>query len=149
SPAFAKCPFCSELGKHAWPTVPTRIKAVAILVMAVAGVLLWRENRPRAGFRLVSAREHGLAAILVAGVLGFGWWILIAVMTQAGFSGNDRYLVLGAALIEIAGGVGWGWAAIELARAAPRVLGLAGSRLRALAAPRLGAARTWVAAALL
>src|SRR5205085_6860907 len=114
SPAFAKCPFCSELGKHAWPTVPTRIKAVAILAMAVAGVLLWRENRPRAGFRLVSAREHGLAAILVAGLLGFGWWILIAVMTQAGFSGNNRYLVLGAALIEIAGGVGWGWVVFEL-----------------------------------
>ena len=43
-------------------------------------------------------------------------------MTQAGFSGNNRYLVLGAALIEIAGGVGWGWAALELGRAVPRVI---------------------------
>jgi hypothetical protein len=41
-------------------------------------------------------------------------------MTQAGFSGNDRYLVLGAALIEIAGAVGWGWAALELAAFARR-----------------------------
>jgi hypothetical protein len=39
---------------------------------------------------------------------------VIALLTQAGFSGNDRYLVLGAALIDIAGGVGWGWLALEL-----------------------------------
>ena len=37
-------------------------------------------------------------------------------MTQIGFSGNDRYLILGAALVEIAGGVGFGWAALELGR---------------------------------
>ena len=42
--------------------------------------------------------------------------VLIAIMTQAGFSGNNRYLVLGAALIDIVGGVGWGWAALELRR---------------------------------
>jgi hypothetical protein len=41
---------------------------------------------------------------------------VIAILTQAGFSGNNRYLVLGAALLEVAGGVGFGWAAIELAR---------------------------------
>jgi hypothetical protein len=45
---------------------------------------------------------------------------VIAIMTQAGFSGNNRYLVLGAALIDIAGAVGWGWAAIELARLVDR-----------------------------
>ena len=50
-------------------------------------------------------------------MFGLRWWVVIAVMTQAGFSGNNRYLVLGAALIEIAGGVGWGWAALELGRA--------------------------------
>ena len=50
-------------------------------------------------------------------------------MTQAGFSGNDRYLVLGAALIEIAGGVGWGWAALELAAWLARRAGAAPGRL--------------------
>jgi hypothetical protein len=141
SPAFAKCPFCTELGKHAWPTVPSRIKVVAILAIGAAGFQLWRAIRSRPGFSLVGAREHGLAAIAVAGILGFGWWIVIAVMTQAGFSGNDRYLVLGAALIEIAGGVGWGWAAIELARALPR--------LRKSTSQRLAYAGTWASAALL
>ena len=36
-------------------------------------------------------------------------------MTQVGFSGNNRYLVLGAALVDICGAVGFGWAARELA----------------------------------
>jgi hypothetical protein len=54
----------------------------------------------------------------VAGLFGFGWWILIALETQAGFSGNDRYLVLGSACIEVAGAAGFGWAALALARAA-------------------------------
>jgi hypothetical protein len=141
SPAFASCPFCTELGRHAWPTVPTRIKLVAIAAMAAAAFQLWRVSRTRDKLSLVGAREHGLAAILGAGLLGFGWWIVIAVMTQAGFSGNDRYLVLGAALIEIAGGVGWGWAAIELARLVPRV--------RKSWGERSARGRTLVAAALL
>jgi hypothetical protein len=133
SPALAKCPFCTELGKHAWPTVPSRIKAVAILAIVAALFELWRANRARPGFRLATPRERTLAATASAGVLGFGWWILIAVMTQAGFSGNDRYLVLGAALIEIAGGVGWAWGAIELGRAIPRVVGaLRGAPARAV-----------------
>ncbi len=127
SPALAKCPFCTELGKHAWPTVPSRIKAAAIAAIAAALFQLWRAVRSRPGWRLETPREHTLAAIAGAGILGFGWWILIAVMTQAGFSGNDRYLVLGAALIEIAGGVGWAWAAIALGRSIPRLSG----RLRA------------------
>jgi hypothetical protein len=122
SPAFAKCPFCTELGNHAWPTVPSRIKAVAIAAIAVALFLLGRAIRARGRLRLEGPREHTLAAIAAAGILGFAWWILIALMTQAGFSGNDRYLVLGAALIEIAGGVGFAWAAVELAGLGPRLL---------------------------
>jgi hypothetical protein len=138
SPAFAKCPFCTELVKHAWPTVPFRIKVAAILAMAVAAFQLWRANRSRPGLSLASVRERGLAAIAVAGLLGFAWWILIAAMTQAGFSGNDRYLVLGAALIELAGGIGWGWAAFEAGRALPRLvrpIRAAGIRLRAAMVP--------------
>jgi hypothetical protein len=128
SPAFAKCPFCTELGDHAWPTVPSRIKAVAIVAIALALFELGRATRSRGRFRLEGGREHTLAAIAMAGILGFAWWILIALMTQAGFSGNDRYLVLGAALIEIAGGVGWAWAAIEFSRVVPRLVrGLSGA----------------------
>ena len=37
------------------------------------------------------------------------WWLGVAIETQAGFSGNNRYLVLGTAPVAIAGGVAWGW----------------------------------------
>ncbi len=134
SPAFAKCPFCTELADHAWPTVLLRIKAVAAVAVVAAAWLLWRANRARAKFTLASPRERAMAAVIACGVLGVGWWVVIGVMTQAGFSGNNRYLVLGAALIEIAGGVGWGWAALELGRAVPRVLSGARSAAARIAA---------------
>jgi hypothetical protein len=126
SSAFAKCPFCSELVDHAWPTVLLRVKVVAALTVGAAGILLLRGWR--AGVRrLERPRERALAAVAVAGVLGVCWWVVIGIMTQAGFSGNNRYLVLGAALIEIAGAVGWGWAALEL-----------GARARGLGRTRAG-----------
>jgi hypothetical protein len=126
SPAFASCPFCSELADHAWPTVLLRVKIAALLAVGVAGLLLLRGYR--AGRRrLETPREQALAAIVACGVLGLGWWVVIGIMTQAGFSGNNRYLVLGAALIEIAGATGWGWAALSLGA---WVKGRFGSRAR-------------------
>jgi hypothetical protein len=87
----------------------------------------------------------------VVGAVGWLWWIGIAVLTQAGFSGNDRYLVLGSALISIAGGVGWAWGAVTavtLARrwAAPvrRHLGLATGVAVGVAAAVLIAAPPWI-----
>lgn len=120
SPAFAKCPFCTELADHAWPQVLLRIKIFTALAVVAAAALLWRAHRSRGNWRLSTVREHAQAGIILAGVLGAGWWVVIGIMTQAGFSGNNRYLVLGAALIEIAGAVGWGWLALELGRVLPR-----------------------------
>ena len=74
-------------------------------------------------------------------MLGVGWWVLISILTQAGFSGNDRYLVLGAALIEIAGGVGFGWAAVSLARAGARRARARGRRASRIDGARRG--RGW------
>jgi hypothetical protein len=45
---------------------------------------------------------------------GLLWFVVIAVLTQAGFSGNNRYLVIGSALVEVCGAVAWGWAAQEI-----------------------------------
>jgi hypothetical protein len=114
SPAFAKCPFCTELVHHAWPTILDRIKVIAAVLIGVAGVDLWLRWRRRAAAAIAPARDRAEAAAMFAGVLGIAWFVVIGVMTQIGFSGNNRYLVLGSALVEIAGAVGFGWAAQEL-----------------------------------
>jgi hypothetical protein len=113
--AFASNPFVAELERAAWPTMLLRIKVVAaLLFVAVAGIL-WSTYR-RAG--LAGLRTERSQARLTAALLGLGglsWFVVIAVMTQVGFSGNNRYLVLGSALVDICGAVGFGWAATEIA----------------------------------
>jgi hypothetical protein len=138
SAAFASCPFCTELSHHAWRLVLLRVKLAAVLGIGAAGaalVAVWRA-RPR----VFARRERALLAIAACGLFGFGWWILVAFETQAGFSGNDRYLVLGSAFVEVAGAAAFGWAALSLAGLARRLV--SGSRARQPASPavRLGAA---------
>jgi hypothetical protein len=135
SAAFASCPFCSELADHAWKLVLLRVKVVVAIGLAVAAVTLWRRRRRGADASPAGAgaglrRQDG--AVLAVGALGLAWIFLIAVMTQAGFSGNNRYLVLGTALIVVVGGVGWGWLAHWLGAllkrfTAPAAAGLAGA----------------------
>jgi hypothetical protein len=55
------------------------------------------------------------AWLLGLGVFGYVWWLGVAIETQAGFSGNNRYLVLGTAPVAIVGGVAWGWFCSALA----------------------------------
>jgi hypothetical protein len=113
--ALAKCPFCAELKDAAWPTILLRIKiTAAALVLVVAFVLgrQWRANGLRGLLAPVQLRAMGAAAL--AGIAGLVWFVVIAVLTQAGFSGNNRYLVIGSALVEVCGAVAWGWAAQEI-----------------------------------
>jgi hypothetical protein len=129
SAAYASCPFCRELADYAWPQVLLRIKLAAALLVGAAAVVLGAALRARGGWTLQGARERALFFLALSGAFGFAWWILIALETQAGFSGNQRYLVLGSAFIEIAGGAGFGWAAYELARLARRRLPAARERI--------------------
>jgi hypothetical protein len=172
SPAFAKCPFCTELAKHAWPTVIRRITLAAVVGVLIAAALLWRERKswwrgwpgrpswraliagrqpsPGSSERALTPAQHGRVGLLLVAALGAGWWLLIAILTQAGFSGNDRYLVLGAALVSIAGGVSWAWLAVGFGRLAAGLLGrLGGGGLAARFKPAaLAVAATAVATAL-
>jgi hypothetical protein len=121
SAAFANCPFCTEFDKHAWPSALPRVEIGALVTIALAAFGLWRA-RAKAWWRS-SARgaQTVQAAVVFLGALGFLWWVGVAIETQAGFSGNDRYLVLGTALIGIVAGVGWAWAGLALARLVRRI----------------------------
>ncbi|HEY2320130.1 MAG TPA: hypothetical protein VGH67_17615 [Solirubrobacteraceae bacterium] len=113
--AFASNPFVAELKRAAWPTMLLRIKVVAVLVVIAVTGILWAAYR-RSGIAALrtDANRARLAAALM-GLGGLAWFVVIAVMTQVGFSGNNRYLVLGSALVDICGAIGFGWAARELA----------------------------------
>jgi hypothetical protein len=112
--AFAKSPFFSELIDAAWPTMLLRIKLAAAGLVGVTAVVLWRGWR-RVGLdalRTPQARAQGIAALCA--IAGLVWFVVISTLTQIGFSGNNRYLVLGSALVDLSGAVAWGWAAREV-----------------------------------
>jgi hypothetical protein len=139
SAAFASCPVCTVFRHEAWPTVLFRVKILGIIGMLVAavGLLRMRGSWSRATWSKPSFA--GRLALLVIGIVGYGWWLGIALETQAGFSGNDRYLVLGVALVAISGGIGWGWAASLIGSGLKRLRG-AGSTLSPKLAHAGGAA---------
>jgi hypothetical protein len=109
SAAFTKCPVCTVYEKEAWPTVLNRVKIAGILALLAAAVSLWRTRASWWRQGPLSPANRAKAWLLGIGLFGFVWWLIIAFETQAGFSGNDRYLVLGTAPVAIAGGIAWGW----------------------------------------
>jgi hypothetical protein len=116
SAAFAKCPFCTEM-KAASQQVLTRVKISSGLMAVGAVITVWRAVRRRESDLRVAVREAvhrpaGIVVVLVvAAVL---WFIEVSTMTQAGFSGNGRYLIIGGALLFVPGGIGWGLLAWKL-----------------------------------
>jgi hypothetical protein len=95
SPAFASCPFCAEITAHAWPLVVAPFKLGVGFALGCAAFA-----RGRRGWRSVA----------VLGAAALAWILEEGVLTQAGFSGSDRYLIAPAAILIVAGSVGWGWA---------------------------------------
>ena len=65
-------------------------------VFAVAGIAL--------GYAL--PRRGGERSVLVLAALGVVWLVLVALMTQAGYSGNPRYLMPVGAVICVLAGIG-------------------------------------------
>jgi hypothetical protein len=135
SAAFAKCPVCTVFKKEAWPTVLNRVKIPGIIALFVAAFGLWRTRA--SWWRHSGPVDRGIRArawLLGLGVFGLVWWLGIAFETQAGFSGNNRYLVLGTAPVAIAGGIAWGWFSRSIANWIRVLAGRAGSGLRQVTA---------------
>jgi hypothetical protein len=132
--AYAKFPFWAELKQAAWRTMLLRIKVFAVLLVLGLAAVLWRDQR-RQGWRaaLTAPRTRALVVAAVCGFGGVAWFLIIAIETQAHFSGNSRYLVLGDALVDVCGAVGFGWLAIMLGSAGGRLVrrasGIAGQGL--------------------
>jgi hypothetical protein len=122
--AYAKFPFWAELKQEAWRTMLLRIKAFAVLLVLCLTAVLWRGHRREGSWHAALAvpRTRALVAAAVCGFGGVAWFVIIAIETQAHFSGNSRYLVLGDALVDICGAVGFGWLAIVLAVAGVRLV---------------------------
>jgi hypothetical protein len=92
---------------------------------------------------VVRRRKEDLAALAPAAV-GAAWILLVAAMAQAGFSGEPRYSLPGAALVAISGAIGIAvmtdrWARLTTATVARRraPLALAGALVLLAALPRL------------
>ena len=114
SAAFTKCPVCTVFRKEAWPAVWDRVKIPGMIALIVAAIGLWRTREAWWKRHEVSPGVRARAWLLGLGVFGYVWWLGVAIETQAGFSGNNRYLVLGTAPVAIVGGVAWGWFASAL-----------------------------------
>jgi hypothetical protein len=100
SPAFAGRPALAVL-ERAFHVLPLPAVIAFVAAAALAGTGLWR--RRRAGEAL-----HGPdAATLGLSLGGVGLLAIVAVMTEAGYSGNLRYLVLPAALGAVVAGIGF------------------------------------------
>lgn len=119
SPAFKKHPALTVL-ENARPVIFTPGKIGVLLAL---GLAVWESRRRR---RPTLALVIGLAAGI--------WLVTVAVMTQAGFSGNPRYLIPAIGLLAVLAGAGWGWFAARLASLVDR----AGSPFRAGVALALG-----------
>ena len=82
--------------------------------------------------------SRGLRAALVPAAAGAAWIAIVALMAEAGFSGEPRYALPGAALITISGAVGLmlGANALAARSARPYAIAAAAAIVAAAAAPR-------------
>jgi hypothetical protein len=121
SAAFTNCPVCTVFRKEAWPAVWDRVKFPGMVALLVAAFGLWHTRDAWWKRREVDRGVRARGWLLGLGVFGYLWWLGVAIETQAGFSGNNRYLVLGTAPVAIAGGVAWGWFSGSLAEGLRRL----------------------------
>src|SRR5918995_513005 len=91
SAAFAEHPAIELFKRFAESTVAP-VEAGTLVAVGVAAVA-W-------------IRRRAQGSVLALAALGFSWFALVAVMTEAGFAGNQRYLMVTTAAVSVLGGVG-------------------------------------------
>jgi len=136
-PALAAVPALASL-RAGLALVPWPLWA-GVAALAVAAGRERRAAHPRAVGAAARRPGRSTAAAarpaLVLGGAGAAWLLLVALMAQAGFSGEPRYALPGAALIGIAGAVGLGSLAARRSRhASPRAVALGAALLLAVPA---------------
>ena len=119
APAVADFPALESLRRAAgllfWPG--------AAGAAALAAALVTRRRRTSRPVGAVATRSGAAAAPhpavpLLPAAAGLAWLLLVALMAEAGFSGEERYAVPGAAAIAVSGGIGLAWLAARHGRPA-------------------------------
>jgi hypothetical protein len=134
--AFASCPFCAEISA-ASKLALIRVKYVAGLTAVGSAIaVVWALRRRSTGLReAVREQSHRpVGIVLTIAVTAILWVVEISAMTQYGFSGNQRYLAIGVALVDLVAGVGWGVAAWKAGQLLGRAIRPAAGTVVALAA---------------
>ena len=78
-----------------WPAIGTDVIAVELGTLIAVGVAI-----------VAWVRRRAQGAVLALAILGFSWFALVAAMTEAGFAGNQRYLMVTTAAVSVLGGIG-------------------------------------------
>lgn len=94
APALSDHPALESLG---------RVAVLAPLTLGIGALV--------AAVIAIHKRDRTLSALLAAGA---AWAAIVAVMSQLGFSGEDRYLIPAAALVVVSGAVGWSMALAQV-----------------------------------
>ena len=118
SAAFADNPTL-ELLERFGDTLVTPVKLGAALAVG------W------AAYSYLRHRRRGPVLVLFAG--GCAWFALVAVMTEAGYAGNQRYLIVSSAAFTILGGVGAAFALAGAGALAERLTARRWARTAAVA----------------
>jgi hypothetical protein len=98
SPAFADFP-AGEVLRRYKGTVIEPVAAAALIAIAAAAVRFRRRTGGPA------ERRRDWATLVLTGG-GAAWLLLVAGMTQAGYAGNQRYLIIPTTAISVLAGIG-------------------------------------------
>ena len=91
SAAFEEIPSLALVERFSSFTIAP-VKLGTIIAVGFAGFMWFRYRREKVTLALTA--------------LGLAWFVLVAAMTEAGFAGNQRYLIVTTAVVSVLGGMG-------------------------------------------